>query len=59
LSNCGLEVEKMNTTYFNAASPNNIHFVACSDCHAPDFLFRAQRRKSVARAPRQPGSAGQ
>lgn len=48
LSNCGLEVEKMNTTYFNPASPNNIHFVACADCHAPDFLSRAQRKKAVA-----------
>jgi hypothetical protein len=38
LSNCGLEVEKMNTTYFDAASPNNIHDVACSNCHNEAFL---------------------
>jgi len=33
LSNCGLDVEKMNTTYSDADSPNNIHFVTCFDCH--------------------------
>jgi mono/diheme cytochrome c family protein len=49
LSNCGLEVEKMNTSYFNPASANNIHFVECADCHAPDFVARA-RRRSFARA---------
>ena len=33
LSNCGLDVEKMNTTYSNIDSPNDIHFVTCFDCH--------------------------
>ncbi|MFC2125498.1 multiheme c-type cytochrome [Bacteroidota bacterium] len=33
ISNCGLDVTKMNTTHFYANSPNNIHFVACTDCH--------------------------
>lgn len=33
LSNCGLDVTKMNTTYFEANSPNNIHSVSCSSCH--------------------------
>lgn len=33
LSNCGLDVEKMNTTFANAKSRHNIHFVACGDCH--------------------------
>lgn len=33
ISNCKIEVEKMNTTYYNRSSKNNIHFVACTDCH--------------------------
>ena len=34
ISNCKLDVEKMNTSYANKHSPNNIHFVSCLDCHA-------------------------
>ena len=33
MSNCKLDVTKMNTSYADAKSPNNIHFVACIDCH--------------------------
>jgi hypothetical protein len=33
ISNCKIDVEKMNTTYFDKSSKNNIHFVACTDCH--------------------------
>jgi hypothetical protein len=33
ISNCGLEVNTMNTTYAFKDSPNNIHFVSCADCH--------------------------
>ena len=33
ISNCKLDVEKMNTTYIDQSSKNNIHFVACTDCH--------------------------
>lgn len=33
LSNCGLDVTKMNTTFVNLKSPNNIHSVSCSSCH--------------------------
>lgn len=33
ISNCKLDVEKMNTTYVDRSSKNNIHFVACTDCH--------------------------
>jgi hypothetical protein len=38
LSNCGLDVDTMKTTYADPTSPNNIHFVACADCHTRDFL---------------------
>lgn len=34
ISNCKLDVEKMNTTYKDQSSKNNIHFVACTDCHS-------------------------
>ena len=33
LSNCGLDVEKMDTTFLSLKSPHNIHFVKCVDCH--------------------------
>jgi hypothetical protein len=33
MSNCGLDVEKMDTTFANANSAHNIHWVRCTDCH--------------------------
>ena len=33
LSNCGLDVETMDTTYKSLKSKHNIHFVKCIDCH--------------------------
>jgi len=33
LSNCGLDVEKMDTTFKFTKSLHNIHFVKCIDCH--------------------------
>jgi hypothetical protein len=33
LSNCGLDVEKMDTTFANPKSPHNIHTMKCIDCH--------------------------
>jgi hypothetical protein len=33
MSNCGLDVEKMDTTYASASSAHNIHWVRCTDCH--------------------------
>lgn len=32
-SNCGLDVETMDTTFKNPDSPHNIHFVKCTGCH--------------------------
>jgi hypothetical protein len=37
ISNCGLDVTKMNTSFLSADSPNNIHFVECKDCHPKKF----------------------
>jgi len=33
MSNCGLDVEKMDTTFKSRTSPHNIHTVKCADCH--------------------------
>jgi hypothetical protein len=33
ISNCKLDVTKMNTSYADVKSVNNIHFVACANCH--------------------------
>jgi hypothetical protein len=33
LSNCGLDVAQMDTTFKAATSRHNIHFVKCADCH--------------------------
>jgi len=33
MSNCGLDVEKMDTTFFSPASKHDVHFVKCVDCH--------------------------
>ena len=33
ISNCKIDVEKMNTSYAHKDSKNNIHFVSCIDCH--------------------------
>lgn len=32
-SHCGLDVEKMDTTFFSPDSRHNIHTVSCADCH--------------------------
>ena len=36
ISNCKKDVHTMNTTYADKNSPNNIHWVACTDCHKND-----------------------
>lgn len=33
LSNCGIDVEKMDTTFRSADSKHNVHWVKCKDCH--------------------------
>jgi len=44
LSNCGLDVEKMDTTFKNLKSPHNIHTVKCADCHAKGVPRKKTRR---------------
>lgn len=33
LSNCGIDVEKMDTTFRDPKSAHNVHTVRCADCH--------------------------
>ncbi len=33
MSNCGVDVKTMNTTYTDLKSPNNIHHITCASCH--------------------------
>ena len=33
MSHCGIDVEKMDTTFASASSQHNIHWVRCTDCH--------------------------
>jgi nitrate/TMAO reductase-like tetraheme cytochrome c subunit len=48
LSNCGLDVVKMNTTYLDINSPNNIHSVSCKSCHKNVEELRIKKiKKSV------------
>jgi hypothetical protein len=50
LSNCGLDVEKMDTTYSQPKSRHNIHFVKCADCHPgkkwAEVISRPRRPRS-------------
>jgi hypothetical protein len=43
ISNCKLDVEKMNTTFFDKSSKNNIHFVSCTDCHTKGRPVKSTR----------------
>ncbi|MGE5647308.1 MAG: cytochrome c3 family protein [Acidobacteriota bacterium] len=45
LSNCGLDVEKMDTTFKDLKSAHNIHFVKCADCHPKGV---PQKKKEIA-----------
>jgi hypothetical protein len=46
LSNCGLDVEKMDTSFAKQDSFHNIHFVGCSDCHIKGVPPRRPRATS-------------
>jgi len=47
LSNCGLDVETMDTTFKSITSRHNIHFVKCVDCHTKGI---PKKRRPEARA---------
>ncbi len=43
LSNCGLDVEKMDTSYAKPESTHNLHTVACAECHVKGVPPRRPR----------------
>ncbi|HYK88921.1 MAG TPA: multiheme c-type cytochrome [Acidobacteriota bacterium] len=43
LSNCGLDVAKMDTTYAKPESSHNVHFVTCAECHVKGVPPRRPR----------------
>jgi hypothetical protein len=45
LSNCGLDVEKMDTTFSNPKSAHNVHYVKCADCHPKGIPARKTAAK--------------
>jgi hypothetical protein len=47
LSNCGIDVETMDTTFRSLDSPHNIHSVSCQDCHPRGV---PQKRLAAARS---------
>jgi hypothetical protein len=50
LSNCGLDVEKMDTSFANLKSRHNIHTVKCIDCHpkgVPKKISPAQAQHKI------------
>ncbi len=48
VSNCGLDVTRMDTTFRSPASPHNIHFVGCADCHPQGVPVSPKARKKPA-----------
>jgi hypothetical protein len=50
LSNCGLDVETMDTTFKSTQSPHNIHFVKCLDCHPKGVPKRPSGRLASRRS---------
>jgi hypothetical protein len=49
LSNCGIDVEKMDTTFLNPKSARNVHTVKCEDCHANGVPKRRLSKTSPVR----------
>lgn len=43
MSNCGLDVETMDTSFRSPSSRHNIHFVKCADCHPEGIPARRDR----------------
>lgn len=43
LSNCGRDVESMDTTFFSKQSAHNIHFMTCAECHPKGVPPRKNR----------------
>ena len=46
LSNCGLDVARMDTTFKSPQSSHNVHFVSCQDCH-PKGIPKSKRQREL------------
>jgi hypothetical protein len=55
MSNCGIDVETMDTSYAYAKSTHNIHWVRCTDCHQ----HGVPKIKAAARAGANPATAAE
>ncbi len=58
MSNCGLDVEKMDTTYATSASAHNIHWVKCADCHQHGIPKAKTHTGGKTKLPTNPGMDG-
>ena len=58
LSNCGIDVEKMDTTFKDPKSPHNVHFVKCVDCHTKGVPKKREAPAEPVAPPRQISSLG-
>jgi hypothetical protein len=47
MSNCGLDVEKMDTTFASQGSQHNIHWVKCLDCHTKGVPAKKARNSAT------------
>lgn len=50
LSNCGIDVEKMDTTFVKKTSTHDIHFVKCIDCHPKGVPAKKRENRTLAAA---------
>ena len=48
VSDCGLDVEKMDTTFLSKDSPHNIHHMKCTDCHTKGVPESKKKPKAKA-----------
>jgi len=58
MSHCGIDVEKMDTTFTNAMSTHNIHWVKCIDCHQHGIPAKNAAPKANAQSRTGAGSNG-
>ena len=58
MSHCGIDVEKMDTTFASAKSPHNIHWVKCTDCHQHGIPKKKTAAPVKAQLVQTPGRSG-
>jgi hypothetical protein len=58
MSHCGIDVEKMDTTYASSTSAHNIHWVKCTDCHLHGIPQVRTKPATKSKVVTTPGVAG-